>query len=53
MRAWRDIARELVNQTDLERIQELTHELSRAVEEQGIDDDTPMIWPKPLPPKPN
>lgn len=37
MRFWRDIALELAQQTDRQRIVDLTQELNRALEEQPID----------------
>lgn len=50
MRPWRDIAREMINLTDDVRMAELQDELKRAIAEQGIDDDQPIIW---LPTRPN
>lgn len=53
MRLWRDIALELVQQTDKQRIVDLTQELNRALEEQSIDAIVFVKLPIKLPIKPN
>lgn len=45
MRPWRDIAREMVNLTDDERLRVLRQELNRALAEQGMD-GIPITLPK-------
>ena len=46
MRPWREIAQELAQQTDREKIVELSTELNQALAEQGVGD------PKKLPEQP-
>lgn len=52
MRPWRDIARELFNHTDKQKITDLGQELDHAIKEQTID-DKPIISVPPLPAESN
>ena len=41
-RPWQDIARELAQETNSDRVLELSQELNKALEEQGLDNSVPQ-----------